>query len=131
MSFDGFSVSLLPLLWDAANNLKPKVSRQVAAKWSNELLKSLDLVKGCHILCYLAGDKDSTISSIAKEGLGIASYIGEDGEMDYTIAGKGVEMPNFNDFISNILVEESCSASPLLQQKSFSDFLPCGQGYTL
>ena len=131
ITFDGFSASLLPLLWNAASNLKPKVSRHSAAKWSNELLKPLDLVKGCHILCYLSGDKDTTISSIAKEGLGIASYIGEDIDMDYAIAGKGVAMPDFNDFISAILVEQSCTASPLLHQKSFSDFSLRGQGYTL
>ena len=63
--------SLLPLLWAGSQPSKQKASRLAAARWSAELLKKLDLTNACHILCFLAGDKDVTVASIAKRGLGL------------------------------------------------------------
>ncbi|KAL7580750.1 hypothetical protein ACA910_001033 [Epithemia clementina (nom. ined.)] len=63
--------SLVPLLWNAAQPHQPKASRVAAARWATELLKKneLDLVRGCHLLCFLAGDADVTAAAIAKQGL--------------------------------------------------------------
>lgn len=62
--------SLLPLLWRASQNIQSKPSRLAVARWSSELLKRLDLNNACHLLCFLSGDKDVTVVSIAKRGLG-------------------------------------------------------------
>ena len=73
----GLARALLPLLWSAAQSSQPKASRVAAARWSSDLLKSLDLPNACHILCFLAGDKDVTAASIARDGLGLDKTIGE------------------------------------------------------
>ena len=74
---DGLARALLPLLWSAAQSSQPKASRVAAARWASDLLKALDLPNACHILCFLAGDKDVTAASIAREGLGLNKKIGE------------------------------------------------------
>ena len=63
--------SLVPLLWNAAQSHQPKSSRVAAARWATEILKKneLDLVAGCHLLCFLAGDSDVTAMAVAKQGL--------------------------------------------------------------
>ena len=74
---NGLARALLPLLWSAAQSSQPKASRVAAARWASDLLKMLDLPNACHILCFLAGDKDVTAASIAREGLGLDKKIGE------------------------------------------------------
>lgn len=66
---DQLAKLLLPLLWGASQLSQTKSSRLAAARWSSELLKKLDLTNACHILCFLAGDKDTTVASIARRGL--------------------------------------------------------------
>jgi proteasome component ECM29 len=61
--------SLLPLLWGASQYAQSKPSRLAAARWSSELLTQLDLTNACHLLCFLSGDKDVTVVSIAMQGL--------------------------------------------------------------
>ena len=63
--------SLLPLLWRASQYNRTKASRLASVRWTSELLKSLDLTNACHLLCFLAGDKDVTVASIARRGLGL------------------------------------------------------------
>lgn len=66
---DQLAKLLLPLLWSASQISQTKSSRLAAARWSRELLKKLDLINACHILCFLSGDKDTTVASIARRGL--------------------------------------------------------------
>ena len=62
--------ALLPLIWTASQPSQPKASRVAAARWSSDLLKTIDLANASHLLCFLAGDTDVTSASIAREGLG-------------------------------------------------------------
>lgn len=91
---NGLARALLPLLWSAAQSSQPKASRVAASRWSSDLLKTLDLPSACHILCFLAGDKDVTAASIAREGLGLDKRIGEPyEELDYN----NYTLPDFVD----------------------------------
>ena len=65
------SRALVPLLWNAAASHHPKASRVAAARWAHVLLKrnKLDVAKGCHLLCFLTGDQDVTVASLANQGL--------------------------------------------------------------
>lgn len=56
------SQSLLPLLWSAARRGQTKSSRLSAARWSQELLIHLDSVSAYHLLCFLSGDDDPSVS---------------------------------------------------------------------
>ncbi|KAL3932414.1 MAG: hypothetical protein SGBAC_010862, partial [Bacillariaceae sp.] len=62
---------LLPILWGACLPSQPKPSRLAASRWSSELVQQVDLTNACHILCFLAGDKDASVASIARRGLGL------------------------------------------------------------
>mmetsp|Transcript_1676 Transcript_1676/g.3575 ORF Transcript_1676/g.3575 Transcript_1676/m.3575 type:complete len:2295 (-) Transcript_1676:666-7550(-) len=74
--------SLLPILWGACLPSQPKPSRLAASRWSSALVQVLDLTNACHILCFLAGDKDVSVASIARRGLGLDDslelYIGQE-----------------------------------------------------
>ncbi len=85
VSTDGLSRSLLPLLWRAARRSQPKSSRLAAARWSSELLLRLDGSSAFHLLCFISGDDDSTVSVIARRALGVDKWMGEDNilSMDY------------------------------------------------
>ena len=73
----GLARALLPLLWNGAQGTHAKASRVASARWSNDLLKNLDGPNACHLLCFLAGDSDVTVSAIAREGLGLTKKVGE------------------------------------------------------
>jgi len=78
VSTESLSRSLLPLLWSAARRSQPKSSRLAAARWSSELLLCLDDSNALHLLCFLSGDDDATVSMIAKQAIGIEKLLGED-----------------------------------------------------
>jgi len=105
---EGLARALLPLLWSGAQSSQPKASRVAAARWSSELLKTLDLPNACHILCFLAGDKDVTAASIAREGLGLDKTIGE--AYDEQESGSGT-LPDFSD-LAVVLFSESSRSTP-------------------
>jgi len=130
-TFEGFSSSILPLLWNAAQSFQPKASRHASAKWANELLISLDLVNACHLLCYLTGDKDTAISYMSKDGLGIRSQIGKDEISNVREDGKEIKLPDFNDFVSTVLTHDETFDSTLKWKQSYTSFAPSGQGATL
>ncbi len=65
------SRSLLPLLWTSSRRSQPKSSRIAAARWSNELLIHLDIKNAIHLLCFLSGDDDASVSIIARKELGV------------------------------------------------------------
>lgn len=75
---DGLSRSLIPLLWTSSRRSQPKSSRLAAVRWSNELLIHLDAKNAIHLLCFLSGDDDATVSMIAKKALGVESSLGDD-----------------------------------------------------
>ena len=75
---DGLSRSMLPLLWTASRRTQPKSSRLAAARWAHELLLRLDNSSAYHLLCFLSGDDDATVSMISKRALGVESLMGED-----------------------------------------------------
>jgi proteasome component ECM29 len=75
---DSLSRSLLPLLWKAARRNQPKSSRLASARWTSDLLLRLDNSSAFHLLCFLSGDDDATVSMIAKQGLGVDKSMGED-----------------------------------------------------
>jgi proteasome component ECM29 len=105
----GLARALLPLLWSAAQSSQPKASRVAAARWSSDLLKSLDLPNACHILCFLAGDKDVTAASIARDGLGLDKTIGE--AYDEHQVDSSASLPDFSDFTVALFSESSKSTS--------------------
>ncbi|KAL7549335.1 hypothetical protein ACHAWF_012605 [Thalassiosira exigua] len=74
----GLAASLLSLLWNASRRSRSKSSRLAAARWSSELLVRLDNSNAFHLLAFLSGDDDATVSMIAKQALGVEKTLGED-----------------------------------------------------
>ena len=97
----GLRKPLLHLLWKAALNTKSKSLRVAAVRWTNNLLKPLDLENACHILCFLSGDTDTVTASIAREGLGIGNQDDSDDVL-----------PDFNDIVSTLFSKQSHSLRP-------------------
>ena len=124
---EGLARALLPLLWSGAQSTQPKASRVAAARWSSELLKTLDLPNACHILCFLAGDKDVTAASIAREGLGMDKMIGE--PYDEHANGSGT-LPDFSDLALVLFSDTSKSQSTSWRPRYF-DFSYHGKAAAL
>ena len=125
--FEGLTKSLLPLLWNALQPKSPKASRHAAAQWTNSLLKSLDLNASCHMLCFIAGDKDETSARLATNGLCISHQIGEE-VTTLTKDGRDIPVPEFHDFINSVYTEEVTMTS---WRPTFHNFSPTGQGASL
>jgi proteasome component ECM29 len=115
--------SLLPLLWSAAESHRPKASRVAAARWASNVLKHIDLVKACHLLCYLAGDTDVTVARIAKEeGLGLSLTFSEtigvnEEEMIMSLVKSSVDLhdqrqvPSFGEITDVLFVADTETAA--------------------
>eukprot|EP00978_Attheya_sp_CCMP212_P004710 scaffold10348_cov54-Attheya_sp.AAC.3 len=129
-NFDGVSRALFPLLWSSAQSHQPKASRLAAARWSNELMKSLDLSNACHLLCFLCGDTDVTTSMVARDGLGLSAHLGE--EDTITSNDSETSLPDFNDLVSVLFEEEDAKAKPVSSWRpTFHDFSPSGRSAAL
>lgn len=124
---DNLSKLLQPLLWNAAKTTQPKASRHAAAKWASELLKQVDLKNACHILCFIAGDKDGASVALAKDALGLSSQMGDD--ISLTSNGKDIVTPDFVDLIDVVFSDRDVDASKW--RPSYWDFSPRGQGTAL
>jgi proteasome component ECM29 len=127
----GLANALLPLLWNAAHNFQPKASRLAAARWASDLLKELDLVCGYHLLCFLAGDPDSSSASIAREGLGLSKL----SEISHESALTSVPadfvpgtLPDFGTFVDKMFKLDTPIAG---RQLHYWDFPLKGKAATL
>ena len=78
VSADALARSLFPLMWTASSPKKSKSSRIGAVRWTASLLLGLDKLNAVHLLCFLTGDEDITVSMIAKQALGVDKTLGED-----------------------------------------------------
>ena len=125
---EGLARALLPLLWSAAQSSQPKASRVAAARWSSELLKTLDLPNACHILCFLAGDKDVTAAAIAREGLGLDKMIGEAHDEQET--GSDI-LPDFSDLALVLFSESHKGTSMTSWRPRYFDFSYHGKAAAL
>jgi len=132
-NFSQLCRSLLPLLWTSAKPQQPKASRLAAARWASELVKPIDCVSACHILCYLSGDADVTASSVAREGLGISDGAANDDVSTLAAdVGERKDLPDFQDFVRCVFVEGSDELATFGGRVgSYHDFSPRGQGAAL
>lgn len=121
------SRSLLPLLWTASQTHQPRASRVAAARWTEGLLKLLDLVKACHLLCFLAGDSDVTAAAIARDGLGLSVDITDD---SFATASESTAVPDFADFVHLVFESSQTSASDARVQL-YQEFSPLGKSAAL
>lgn len=121
--------SLLPLLWNAAQPYQTKSSRLAAAQWTRDLLKALELTRACHLLCFLAGDADSTVGSIAIEGLGLTSLTAPLSE-HWALTTKNCKLPAFSETIQAVFPpEESDSSGRRIQR--YQEFSARGKAAAL
>ena len=114
--------SFIPILWSAASPSRPKASRLAAAHWANDFLKTLDYTSGCHILCFLAGDSDATVTTFSKDCLGVGSDTHSN-----DIVGKKKATSDFSEIVDSIFRQRSDSSS----QPSFFEFSTRSQGVAL
>ena len=65
-------------------------------------MKYIDLIKACHLLFFLCGDTDSTVSSLAKKRLDIATT--QEGNITCsTVDGSpSIDLPDFSSVITTI-----------------------------
>ena len=125
VSTEGLARSLLPLLWTAARRNQPKASRLAAARWSSELLLRLDDSNAFHLLCFLSGDDDATVSMIAKQALGVDKSLGEDNVLtqDHNAAAADTdEVSERRASFSALLNVIIGSQSSMKTRPTYSDF---------
>ncbi|KAL7535755.1 hypothetical protein ACHAXR_007187, partial [Thalassiosira sp. AJA248-18] len=133
VSTEGLSRSLLPLLWNASRRNLPKSSRIAAARWSSELLLCLSNSNAYHLLCFLSGDDDATVSMISKQALEVDKMLGEDNiltqlspsEIDNTVAVRN--RATFSVLMDTIVK----SQSSMKKRPKYSDFHVRAQAATL
>ena len=116
---------LLPMLWNAALSSRPKASRHTVVKWADDLMKDIDLIKACHLLLFLCGDTDSTVSSLAKKRLDIATT--QEGNITCsTVDGSpSIDLPDFSSVITTIFPKVPSKLT--FDNPTYLKFSPQGQ----
>jgi len=99
--------SLSPLIWNAARRSQPKSSRLAAARWSHELLSHIDAPNAYHLLCFLSGDDDATVSMIAKQAMGVDKSLGEDINLSSWTKDDSNNLPSFGEIMSSVVRSKS------------------------
>jgi len=120
-----FTKALLSLLWGAVQIHMSKASRVSATRWSNELLKLLDKPNAYHLLCYEAGDPDTTAAAIAREGLGLNREVGK----GHSSTPSDMTLPDFGDIV-RVLFTKTDRSTEILRPRYF-DFNYSGKAATL
>eukprot|EP00537_Pseudo-nitzschia_pungens_P002169 CAMPEP_0172363244 /NCGR_PEP_ID=MMETSP1060-20121228/6658_1 /TAXON_ID=37318 /ORGANISM="Pseudo-nitzschia pungens, Strain cf. cingulata" /LENGTH=2421 /DNA_ID=CAMNT_0013085947 /DNA_START=205 /DNA_END=7470 /DNA_ORIENTATION=- len=129
--------SVLPILWVASQASQPRQSRVAAARWSSDLLLELDVIRGTHILSFLAGDSDVTAASIAREGLGLEgskSAAATSLAAAATTTTTTAPIADFEDLVRVLVTEDDPKGSSALGsslQPSFWDFSPNGKAVAI
>lgn len=124
---ESLSIPLKSLLWNNVKPTFPKASRTAAVQWACKLLMPIDTLSACHILCYLAGDSDVTVSATAIAALGLDKQMGEDFKL-LPDENEDTNIPSFNDFACEVLTDNP-NSSPW--RPRFLDFSPTGQSATI
>lgn len=123
--------SLIPLLWHSAQSSQPKATRVAASRWASKLLRGLDINAAFQLLCFLAGDADATVSSTARDGMGLPAVSGANDDddalafkrSDYTTRS----LPDFGAFTHSMFQD----APSTRLQLQFRDFTSRGKSATL
>ena len=131
IDYTGLSNLFRNLLWSAVRRPQSTAScRVAAARWSSDLWKGIDILNACHMLCFLAGDTDSTVSSIARDGIGLSQQHGDDDEAMLVVKPSEYvtsnQFPDFGDF-TNLMFPQRNSSS----QYRYWDFSYAGKAATL
>jgi hypothetical protein len=112
-SSECLSQALLPLLWSAARRGQTKSSRLSAARWSEELLLLLDCISAYHLLCFLSGDDDSSVSMVSRKALGIDSTLGQDISLTSLVTNANADRSvDFSQIAAVILGKQMISGMP-------------------
>ena len=109
---DGLSLSILPLLWSAARRGQTKSSRLCAARWSQELLLLIDSLNTYHLLCFLSGDEDSSISTTSKKALYIHDSMGQDVSLTTSSMSNLEYKADFSELVITIMGQEKMNSRP-------------------
>ena len=118
--------SLLPLLWTASQPRQAKASRVAASRWARGILKPLQLVQACHLLCCLAGDADVTAASLAQQGLGLATN-----DLLGPLASEKEILPDFASFVQLVFTAKETEPTMSTRVQYFPDFTGAGQANAL
>jgi len=103
--------SLLPILWLASQSYQPKSSRLAATRWAADLLFDCARAHAAHLLTFLAGDSDSSVSSAAKEKLETAT-----------------SLPSFDEYVRLALAQ---SSGFTFRVQCYADFTSQGRAMAL
>jgi proteasome component ECM29 len=103
----GLARSLTPLIWHAARRSQPKSSRLAAARWSHELMLHIEAPTAYHLLCFLSGDDDATVSMIAKQAMGVDKTLGEDINISSCAKDDSANLPSFGEIMSSVVRSKS------------------------
>lgn len=125
---------LLPILWGACLPSQPKPSRLAASRWSSELVQQVDLTSACHILCFLAGDKDASVASIARRGLGLDDslelYIPTNQEEENEEEASNM-FGDFSQLTQLLLFQSETTTSTGVWRPNFWEFSPKGKATSI
>jgi hypothetical protein len=124
---------LRQLLWSVVRRQPSTTAcRIAAARWSSDLWKEVDVLNACHMLCFLSGDSDSTVASIARDGIGLPNEL-VGGDDDVSVTDKipfhtsGHKFPDFSAFTDMMFPGKNDKKS----QHCYWDFSYAGKAATL
>ena len=125
INLEKLAKSLALLLWNASRSTQAKTCRHVAARWAVSLLKKLDILSACHLLCFLSGDVDVATSTVARDGLGLTNQLGLEIKLDSSQC-----FPDFGIFIRTVVVG-SAKSNGGVWCPTFNDFTASGKAACL
>jgi len=125
INFEQLAKSLTLLLWNATRLAQAKTCRHSAARWVVSLLKELNILSACHILCFLSGDEDVATAAIASDGLGLTDQIGSEIKID-----PSKSVPDFGTFVHTVF-DSTAKTSGRNWCPVFRDFTASGKAATV
>ena len=131
VDYTGLSNLIRNLLWSVVRRQQSTTAcRVAAARWSCDLWKEIDLLNACHMLCFLSGDSDSTVASIARDGIGLPKQF-SDNDDDISAVKSSVyvatnKFPDFGAFTTLMFPGINTTS-----QHRYWDFAYAGKAATL
>ena len=112
--------SLLPCIWKAAKQKSSKLSRMSAVSWAKDFISYVDDISACHVLCFLAGDDDDSVSATACQAIGFERIL----DVDHYLSPFASQRPQIHPAFS-LIVEELFPTQRRENGKPvFADFIP-------
>jgi len=99
--------SLLPCIWKAAKQKTSKLSRMSAVSWARDFVYCVDEISASHVICFLAGDTDDSVSASACAAIGFERILGEENYLSPFPTSRLLIRPKFSRIIDAFFPDRS------------------------